>query len=105
LSSKRPRHSAERPPPLAFADVKPILSRLERIAGSVVLGGGQAVNFWAELLRAPGPRHRPRGALLDFDEAMEAGGEAATCEPLAPRRSKQPPAEEQWRATHESVCV
>jgi len=49
LSSKRPRHSAERPPPLAFADVKPILSRLERIADSVVLVGGQAVNFWAEL--------------------------------------------------------
>jgi hypothetical protein len=49
LSSKRPRHSAERPSPLAFADVKPILVRLERIADSVVVVGGQAVNFWAEL--------------------------------------------------------
>jgi len=49
LSSKRPKPSAERPPPLAFADVKPILTRLERIADSVVLVGGQAVNFWAEL--------------------------------------------------------
>ena len=49
MSSKRPRHSAERPPRLAFADVKPILSRLERIADSVVLVGGQAVNFWAEI--------------------------------------------------------
>ena len=49
MSSKRPRHSAERPSPLAFADVKPILVRLERIADSVVVVGGQAVNFWAEL--------------------------------------------------------
>lgn len=49
MSSKRPKPSAERPPPLAFADVKPILRRLERIADSVVLVGGQAVNFWAEL--------------------------------------------------------
>ena len=49
MSSKKPKPSAERPPPLAFADVKPILSRLERIADSVVLVGGQAVNFWAEL--------------------------------------------------------
>jgi hypothetical protein len=49
LSSKRPKPSAERLRPLAFADVKPILSRLERIADSVVLVGGQAVNFWAEL--------------------------------------------------------
>jgi hypothetical protein len=48
LSSKRPRHSAERPRPLAFADVKPILIRLERIADSVIVVGGQAVNFWAE---------------------------------------------------------
>lgn len=48
MSSKRPRHSAERPRPLAFADVKPILIRLERIADSVVVVGGQAVNFWAE---------------------------------------------------------
>ena len=38
-----------RPSPLAFADVKPILVRLERIADSVVVVGGQAVNFWAEL--------------------------------------------------------
>ena len=37
MSSKRPRHSAERPRPLAFADVKPILIRLERIADSVVV--------------------------------------------------------------------
>ncbi len=49
MSSRRPKPSAERPPPLAFADVKPILSRLERIADLVVLVGGQAVNFWAEL--------------------------------------------------------
>ncbi len=49
MSSKRRKPSAEQPPPLAFADVKPILSRLERIADSVVLVGGQAVNFWAEL--------------------------------------------------------
>lgn len=49
MSSRRPKRSAERPTPLAFADVKPILSRLERIADSVVLVGGQAVNFWAEL--------------------------------------------------------
>lgn len=49
MSSRRPKPSAERPPPLAFSDVKPILSRLERIADSVVLVGGQAVNFWAEL--------------------------------------------------------
>ena len=49
MSSKRPRLSAERPAPLAFADVKPILIRLERIADSVVVVGGQAVNFWAEL--------------------------------------------------------
>ncbi len=49
MSSKRPKPSAERPPPLAFADVKPILRRLERIAGSVVLVGGQAVNVWAEI--------------------------------------------------------
>lgn len=48
MSSRRPRHSAERPAPLAFADVKPILIRLERIADSVVVVGGQAVNFWAE---------------------------------------------------------
>jgi hypothetical protein len=37
LSSKGPRHSAERPSPLAFADVKPILVRLEPIADSVVI--------------------------------------------------------------------
>lgn len=49
MSSRRPRRSAERPAPLAFADVKPVLARLERIAGDVVLVGGQAVNFWAEL--------------------------------------------------------
>lgn len=48
MSSRRPRHSAERPAPLTFADVKPILIRLERIAESVVVVGGQAVNFWAE---------------------------------------------------------
>ncbi len=48
MSSKRPRHFAERPAPLAFADVKPVLMRLERIADSVVVVGGQAVNFWAE---------------------------------------------------------
>lgn len=48
LSSKRPRPSAERPRPLAFADAKPILVRLERIADSVVVVGGQAVNYWAE---------------------------------------------------------
>jgi hypothetical protein len=40
--------SAERPA-LAFADVKPILVRRERIADSVVVVGGQAVDFWAEL--------------------------------------------------------
>jgi len=55
LSSKRPRPSAERQPPLAFADVKAILTKLERIADSVVLVGGQAVNFWAEFYAARVP--------------------------------------------------
>jgi len=48
LSSRRPKPSADRLAPLSFADVKPVLIQLQAIADSVVLVGGQAVNFWAE---------------------------------------------------------
>lgn len=37
------RSNSVDPRPLAFADVKPVLIRLERIADSVVVVGGQAV--------------------------------------------------------------
>jgi hypothetical protein len=85
LSSKRPRHSAERPPPLAFADVKPILIRIERIADSIVVVGGQAVNFWAEFYasRVPGIERQAPFTSKDIDFCGDARAVAICADRLS----------------------
>ena len=48
MSSRERRPSAERPPDLAYADIKPVLARLGDLTEQIVLVGGQAVSFWVD---------------------------------------------------------
>jgi hypothetical protein len=49
LSSRERKPSADRRARLSYADIKPVLARLGDLTEDIVLVGGQAVGFWADV--------------------------------------------------------